>query len=172
MKREYDLVELVSVKTSSIMSSCYVLCLSSCTYNPPIGAAPNRPIHEVKAAQNLKAAQFNQEFALAVSEADVVIVREHSHPSDLNSSLSSRTKIPKYTYIAKELNFNERMTFVEDVKKLKGRSRTITTECLFVPHHSIELYKNGKQTSVMEISYDCGEIKWSGSSVRYLNARE
>jgi len=167
MKGEYDLskklMNNVGIRSLSIVIGCSSLWLSACVYAPPIDARPNRPFHEIKEGQNLEAAKFNKEFALAVTEADTVIVREHSHVSDLNSSLTTRTKIPRYTYIEKELNFNERMSFVKDVQKLKGRARNITTVCLFEPHHSIELYRGGKLTSVMQMSYNCGEIKWDGS---------
>jgi len=167
MNREYDLskklLKNVSIGAMFVVSGCCVM-LSSCIYAPPQN--PNRPVHEIKAAQNLDAAKFNKEFALAVTEADVVVVREHSHSSDLNSSLVARNKISEYTYIKKELNFNERMTFVKEVNALKGRARNITTDCLFVPHHSVELYKNGNLSSVMEICYNCGEIKWNGSKLK------
>jgi len=160
MKREYDLskklMDRVSVMTMSMLVGCGFFSMSACVYVPQ-DARPNRPVHD-RASRNLEASQFNQEFAVAVTEADVVIVREHSHASDLDSSrLNVRTKLPKYTYIKKELNFNDRMTFVEDVKGLQGRARNITTDCLFVPHHSIELYTDGKLSSVMEICYNCGE---------------
>ena len=150
--------------TLMVVSSC--LWLSACVYAPPHGSRPDRPFHENKNIQNLEAAKFNKEFALAVIEADSIVVTEHSHPSDLdNSLLATRVDIPKYIYKQKKLNFNERTTFVKDVQKLKGRVRS-TTRCIFVPHHSIELYKGGKPTSVMEICYDCGEIKWNGSQVK------
>ncbi len=142
------------------------LWLSSCVYAPPLTQIVPKANGGVSdGTSDLRAAQFNKDFAAAIIAADKVVVREHSHSSDLANLVSSSKNAPKYTYIEKSLNFNERMTFVSELSELSGRATRITTECLFEPHHSIELYKGGKLTSVMGLSYNCGEIQWTGSSV-------
>lgn len=173
MKLENNLPKTLfkSIRSSvpAIVGASCALWLSSCVYTPSltkvVPKASGGTGQVGQRTSDLRAAKFNKDFAAAVTAADKVVVREHSHSSDISNLLNSPRSAPKYTYVQKSLNFNERMTFVSELNKLNGRAKTITAECLFVPHHSVELYKGGKLTSVMGICYTCGEIQWNGSSV-------
>jgi len=150
---------------------CLVLVLSSATFF--MSSCVSEPILYPTSVEtivtgdtaNTNSMEYNRVLAEAISNADKIVFKEHSHKVDFFGVGAGENQAPHYVYRTKELSYNERSLFLEGVRNLRGVSKNTRTLCIFVPHHTIDFYEEGRLKSSMKISYKCFDIEWNGTTL-------
>lgn len=109
---------------------------------------------------------YKQTLESAIMNADKIVIEEHSNKNDFAAVVNNPADAPKYTYARRELSPQQKEMLLDSVRRMNPAPRTMFTNCLFVPHHSIRFYSGGQLQSVMKLCYQCGETQWNGSSER------
>jgi hypothetical protein len=106
------------------------------------------------------------ELANAIRAADRIVVSEHSIAYDMVDEVTQPqlpTDYQPVIYAAYELTPRQRADFLDTVTRLAPRTQDSFTSCIFEPHHTIAFYREGEQTSAIDICFQCGDVRWNGT---------
>lgn len=104
--------------------------------------------------------------AAEIQQADRIVITEHAFDYDAFDGKKMKTRLPlPLVYATRELTPTQRTAFASMVSGLSPRPRTILAMCLPEPHHTVRFYRNGIESSKLEICFGCGQTKWSGTTL-------
>jgi hypothetical protein len=105
-------------------------------------------------------AGYKENIISEVKSADKIFIIEHSniHDLDAKSKSGANSKVEK-TYRSLQLTTKQIEALLSQVNNFQFIEAS--SLCIFEPHHRIEFYKNGKNTSSIEICFQCQDIQWS-----------
>ena len=145
---------IMTAVVSATMVSCYPGS-SPYPYPHPDGRQDDPRLHD--------GASYKQSLEAAIMGAEQIVVEEHSATSDFHG-IEGITKTPTYRYAKRVLTLEQKARLLANVRAMHPSTRTLFTRCTFVPHHTISFSSAGQTTSRIKICYQCGDVKWNGSS--------
>lgn len=105
---------------------------------------------------------YRSDLVKAISEADKIVVSEHSNKLDFFNSKDGYPKdTPFILYGSKKLSEEHKKKFLREAKRMKIKvSSAFFSACIFNPHHTIKFFKGDSMQSTMKICFKCGQVSW------------
>lgn len=110
--------------------------------------------------------QYLRMLAAEIRQSDRIFITEHAFTYDAFDGAKMKTRLPlPLIYATRELTGAQRDAFARTVGGLSPRPGKWLAMCLPEPHHTVTFYRNGIESSKMDICFGCGLTRWSATEL-------
>jgi hypothetical protein len=149
----------------TILALVFVLLGAACSRNA-------EPLDRVRTERNGLADSgegrlYITALAEAIQKSDRIVVTEHSNVDDVLDELTQPQRPKAYhpiVFATHELDPRERVKFLAAVRNMPVKTQDAEPACIFEPHHTITFFREKRQTSVLRVCFQCGQVEWDGST--------
>lgn len=155
LKNSVRIFRLLGAMSLAVGATVLSSCVDPYIYGNQRGGQPGA---------NRGAEAYKASLVQAITRADKIVIKEHSNQADFSEVVSDINSAPYYKYGSTELTLAEKNGLLNNVQRMSSRAKSEYTLCAFTPHHTIELYEQGRLVSKIRVCYECSDVKWNGTT--------